>query len=226
MMEAAVMDATQVLNRIAREGLVAVLRGGFPPETALRAADALVSAGITSIELTTNSTQPFEALRALKRALELDAAVGMGTVLDAEMAARALDAGADFIVAPSFDRGMVAAGVAANVLTIPGVMTPTEIVEAWTAGARLVKVFPAGLLGLDYFRAVRAPLNHIPMLANGGTSEANVGDFLRAGALACGVAGWLTGDGSWEPAEIARRGRLLVDAVAAARRGGSPPHRV
>jgi 2-dehydro-3-deoxyphosphogluconate aldolase/(4S)-4-hydroxy-2-oxoglutarate aldolase len=226
MREAAVMDATQVLNRISREGLVAVLRGDFPPETALRAADALVSAGITTIELTTNSTQPFDALRALKRALELDAAVGMGTVLDAGMAARALEAGADFLVAPSFDRGMLAAGMAANVLTIPGVMTPTEIVDAWAAGARLVKVFPAGPLGLDYFRAIRAPLEDIPMLANGGTSDANVGEFIRAGALACGVAGWLSGDGSWEAQEIARRARLLVEAVAAARRGASPVQRV
>jgi 2-dehydro-3-deoxyphosphogluconate aldolase/(4S)-4-hydroxy-2-oxoglutarate aldolase len=226
MREAAVMDATQVLNRISREGLVAVLRGDFPPETALRAADALVSAGITTIELTTNSTQPFDALRALKRALELDAAVGMGTVLDAGMAARALEAGADFLVAPSFDRGMLAAGMAANVLTIPGVMTPTEIVDAWAAGARLVKVFPAGPLGLDYFRAIRAPLEDIPMLANGGTSDANVGEFIRAGALACGVAGWLSGDGSWEAHEIARRARLLVEAVAAARRGASPVQRV
>jgi 2-keto-3-deoxy-6-phosphogluconate aldolase len=64
------------------------------------------------------------------------------------------------------------------------------------------------------------------MLANGGTSDANVGEFIRAGALACGVAGWLSGDGSWEAQEIARRARLLVEAVAAARRGASPVQRV
>ncbi|HYO89416.1 MAG TPA: bifunctional 4-hydroxy-2-oxoglutarate aldolase/2-dehydro-3-deoxy-phosphogluconate aldolase [Candidatus Limnocylindrales bacterium] len=209
-----------------REGLVAVLRGTFPPEAALRSAEALISAGISSIELTTNSQQPFEAMQAIKRAFDLDAAVGMGTVLNAAMAAQALDAGADFLVSPAFDRGMLAAGKSAGVLAVPGVLTPTEVLEAATAGAALVKVFPVGPMGIDYFKALRAPLDHIPMMANGGTSDANVGDFIRAGALACGMANWLTGDGSWQPAEITRRARLLVDIVGAARRGEPLPQRI
>jgi 2-dehydro-3-deoxyphosphogluconate aldolase/(4S)-4-hydroxy-2-oxoglutarate aldolase len=220
------MDAAHVLQRMNREGLVAVLRGAFPPEAALRSAEALISAGISSIELTTNSQQPFEAMQAIKRAFDLDAAVGMGTVLNATMAAQALDAGADFLVSPAFDRGMLAAGKSVGVLAVPGVLTPTEVLEAATAGAALVKVFPAGPMGIDYFKALRAPLDHIPMMANGGTSDANVGDFIRAGALACGMANWLTGDGSWQPAEIVRRARLLVAIVGAARRGDPLPQRV
>lgn len=219
------MDAAQLLNRISREGLVAVLRGAFPPEAALHTAEALISAGITTIELTTNSEQPFAAMQALKRAFEGSAVVGMGTVLDAAMAARALDSGADFIVSPSFNHGMLAAGLSAGVLAIPGVMTPTEAVDATAAGAQLVKVFPAGPLGLDYFRALRAPLDHIPMMANGGTTDANVGDFIGAGAIACGVSGWLTGDGSRQAQEIMRRARLLADIVSAARRGSTPIQR-
>ncbi len=219
------MDAHHVLNRIAREGLVAVLRGDFPPEAALRTAEALVDSGITTIELTMNSEQPLEAMQAVKRAFGDEAAIGMGTVLNAEAAARALDAGADFLVSPAFNRGMLAAGQAAGVLAVPGVLTPTETVEASAAGAALVKVFPAGPLGIDYFKALRAPLDHIPMMANGGTTDANVGAFIRAGAVACGMANWLTGDGSWEAEEIARRARLLIELVAAARRGELPPLR-
>jgi len=214
-----------VLQRIKRESLVAALRGAFPPVTALRTAEALIGAGITTIELTMNSAQPLEAMQAVKRAFGDDAAVGMGTVLNAATAAQAIEAGADFIVSPAFDPGMLAAGRTAGVLAIPGVLTPSEAVAAHAAGAPLLKVFPVGPLGVDYFKALRAPLDHIPMLANGGTTDANVGAFIRAGAVGCGMANWLSGDGTWPPDEIARRARLLVDIAAAARRGEPPLQR-
>jgi 2-dehydro-3-deoxyphosphogluconate aldolase/(4S)-4-hydroxy-2-oxoglutarate aldolase len=219
------MHADLVFQRIAHDGLVAAIRGAFPPEVALRAAEPAIRNGVTVIELTMNSEQPIAAMQAVKRAFGDAAVVGMGTVLDVNMAGQALDAGADFLVSPSFDADVLAAGRQAEVLTIPGVITPTEAVQAMRAGATLLKLFPIGPLGVDYFRAIRGPLNQVPMMANGGTTDANIGDFIRAGALACGMGSWLTGDGTWPTDEIARRARRLVDLVTAARTGAPPPQR-
>lgn len=214
-----------VFQRIGRDGLVAALRGAFPPDVAIRTAEPAIRNGVTVIELTMNSERPLDAMRAVKRAFGDDAVVGMGTVLDADMAAQALDAGADFLVSPSFDPDVLAVGQRAGVLTIPGVITPTEAVQAMRAGATLLKLFPIGPLGVDYFKAIRGPLNQVPMMANGGTTDANIGAFIQAGALACGMGSWLTGDGSMPADEIARRACRLVDIVTAARSGAPLPQR-
>lgn len=213
------MNAQTAFNWIARTGLMAALRGNFPPPAALDVTGVLLKNGISVFEFTMNSVQPLEAMPAAKREFGSDACVGMGTVLDAEMAKRALDAGADFVVAPSFSREMVATAQQADVLAIPGVVTPTEAVDAWATGAKLLKIFPIGTLGLEYFKAIRAPLDHIAFCCNGGMDETNVGGFIKAGAVACGMAGWLTGDGSLPLDTIARRAQILRDIVDAARSG-------
>jgi 2-dehydro-3-deoxyphosphogluconate aldolase/(4S)-4-hydroxy-2-oxoglutarate aldolase len=213
------MNAQTAFDSIARSGLMAAMRGKFPPAVALDVTGVLMKAGIPVFEFTMNSEQPLEAMQAAKREYGDDACVGMGTVLDTDMAKRALDAGADFVVAPSFSREVVEITHQAGVLAIPGVITPTEAVDAWATGAKLLKIFPIGVLGLDYFKAVRGPLDHIAFCCNGGMDETNVGPFIKAGALACGMAGWLTGDGSLPLETIARRGQILRDIVDATRSG-------
>jgi 2-dehydro-3-deoxyphosphogluconate aldolase/(4S)-4-hydroxy-2-oxoglutarate aldolase len=213
------MNAQTALDWIARAGLMAAMRGSFPPSVALDVTAVLLKNGIPVFEFTMNSAQPLQAMQAAKREYGDDACVGMGTVLDADTAKRALDAGADFVVAPSFSRDMVETAQQADVLAIPGVITPTEAVDAWATGAKLLKIFPIGVLGVEYFKAVRAPLNHIAFCCNGGMDETNVGGFIKAGALACGMAGWLTGDGSLPLETIARRAQILRDIVDAARSG-------
>ena len=220
------MTPDSVQQRIHHDGLVAALRGAFPPEVAVRAAEPLIRNGITVIELTMNSERPLEAMQAVKRAFGDAAAVGMGTVLNADMAARALDAGADFLVSPALDPGMMEAARDADVLAIPGVITPSEIVQAMALGAPLLKLFPIGPLGVDYFKALRGPLDSVPMMANGGTTDANIGAFIRAGAVACGMGSWLTGDGTWAADTIAQRAQILVDIIASARSGTPLSRRV
>ncbi len=200
-------------------GLMAGMRGNFPPEISLPVVETLLKAGIKSFEFTLNSVKAIEAMQAAKRTFGEMAAVGMGTVLKAEDARKVLDAGADFVVAPSFQRDTVTTVHAAGVLMIPGVITPTEAVDASQMGAKLIKIFPIGALGVDYFKAVRAPLDQISFCCNGGMSDQNVGDFIRAGAVACGMANWLTGDGTWPLSKIAERAHLLLEIVAAARAG-------
>ncbi len=207
------MQAQTAYDMLERSGLMVGMRGKFTPDVALATAEIMMKTRINVFELTTNSVQAFEAMKAVKREYGDEAVVGMGTVLNADLARHAIDEGADFVVAPSFDPLMIEAAQAAGVLAIPGVMTPTEIVNAWVTGVKIVKIFPIGSLGVDYFRNVRGPLDHVKFCCNGGMSDQNVGEFIKAGAIACGMANWLTGDGTLPADTMAHRAKVLRDIV-------------
>lgn len=214
------MNADAALERIEQGVLMAGMRGKFPPEVALDYAHVLLeSAQIDVFEFTMNSERPIEAMQAAKKHYGDRVVSGMGTVLDAEMARRVIDAGGDYIIAPSFNREVIEVAQAAGVLVVPGVITPTECVDAWATGAKLLKIFPIGVLGLEYFKSLRGPLSHINFICNGGMTDQNVGDFLKAGAAACGMAGWLTGDGSMPVVEVERRAIRLREIVTSVKTG-------
>lgn len=103
----------------------------------------------------------------------------------------AADAGARYIISPDVNPALIAETKRLGLTSLPGAMSPTEIVTAWNAGADAVKVFPIGDLGVGYLKAIRAPLSHIPLIAVGGVNERNCADFLRAGAIGVGVGGQL-----------------------------------
>lgn len=215
------MNTEKAYGYVERGGLMAGLRGDFPPDNAMKVTRVLVEEGINVFEFTMNSPQAIEAMQAAKREFGDDVCSGMGTVLDVETAKRVLDAGADFIVSPAFNPAVVEAAQAVDILIAPGVMTPTEIVDAWATGVKLLKIFPIGPLGLDYFKAVRGPLDHVKLMCNGGTNDKNVGEFMKAGAVACGMANWLTGDGHMPLETIRQRARILRDIVEEVRSGQS-----
>jgi 2-dehydro-3-deoxyphosphogluconate aldolase / (4S)-4-hydroxy-2-oxoglutarate aldolase len=118
--------------------------------------------------------------------------IGAGTVLDAESARMAIDAGARFLVSPSFDRRMVATAHRYGVASIPGAATPTEIVDALNAGADLLKIFPASNLSPAWIRAVLAALPQAPLVPTGGIGLDDAHDWLDAGAVAVGIGSALT----------------------------------
>jgi 2-dehydro-3-deoxyphosphogluconate aldolase / (4S)-4-hydroxy-2-oxoglutarate aldolase len=211
------MNTQLAFDSVAQSGLIACLRGQFPPDGALRVAAVLMEAGINCFEFTINSVQPIEAMQAVKREYGAAAVVGMGTVLDTEMALRVLEAGGEMVISPAFNPAVIELAQRADVLMIPGVITPTEAVNAWDTGVKMIKIFPIGSLGVDYFKAVRAPLDHIQFCCNGGMDDSNVAAFIKAGAVACGMAGWLTGSGSMPLDEIRRRAQTLTHIVAKAR---------
>lgn len=212
------MNSQTAYDRIVECAFMAGMRGDFPPTTAIEVAHVLVESGrINVFELTLNSTEALKSMQALKQLYGDSAVVGMGTVLDVDAAKRALDAGADFVVAPSFNPAVVEYALKQDVLVAPGIITPTEAVDAWSLGVKLLKIFPIGSLGVDYFKAVRAPLDHIKFMCNGGMNADNAVEFLKAGAVACGMANWLTGDGYMPLDMIARRAKLLRDGVSALR---------
>ena len=212
------MNTETVYQVLKERGLLAGMRGHFPPDVALPITEVLVEAGINVFEFTMNSTQPIETMQAVKAEFGDAVCAGMGTVLDAGTAARVIDAGADFIVSPAFGEAVVQACLDADILVAPGVITPTECVNAWAMGVKLLKFFPIEPMGLSYFKSIRGPLDHMSFLANGGINAENTREYIAAGAMCCGASGWLTGDGSWPLEKVRDRARQLVASVEAGRR--------
>ena len=213
------MDSAAALNQIRSTGIVAGMRGAFPPDVALYVADVLMNEGINVFEMMMNSEEPIAAMQAVKAEYGAEACVGMGTVLDVESAHRVLDAGADFVVSPAFQPDVVSAVMARGVLMGPGAATPSEAVAAWNMGVPIVKLFPIGALGIDYFSAIFGPLKHMTFMCNGAINDQNARDFIRAGAVACGMGAWLVGDGTWSKSQLRSRARILVNAVQSAQGG-------
>jgi 2-dehydro-3-deoxyphosphogluconate aldolase/(4S)-4-hydroxy-2-oxoglutarate aldolase len=137
-----------------------------------------------------DSDNPLGQLAAI-RAKVPGATVGVGTVLSVGEAREAVAAGAAFLVSPHFDEAIVRYCRDENVPVIPGAATPTEILQAWAAGAALVKVFPAGPLGVPYVRAVADALKKVDLMVTGGITEMNLASFFAAGARAATIGSWL-----------------------------------
>jgi 2-dehydro-3-deoxyphosphogluconate aldolase / (4S)-4-hydroxy-2-oxoglutarate aldolase len=200
---------------VVRSGIVAILRA--PSSDGFAAvADVLIGAGITALEITLTSRGAIEAIAGLRRQLPDTVALGAGTVLTADDAKAAVDAGAAFLVSPVLDRELVASS---PVPFYPGTTTPTEMYEAYKAGAPLIKLFPAAGLGPRFLRDVRAPLPQLNVMPTGGVKIEDIADWLLAGAKAVGVGSPLVGDATvgGNLKALAARARHAVSAVAFAR---------
>ena len=211
------MNSQAALDQIKAGGIVAGMRGAFPPDIALPVSEILMAEGISVFEMLMNSEAPIAAMRALKAEYGDDACVGMGTVLDVNTAREAMDAGADFVVSPAFQPDVVSEVMANDILMGPGVATASEAVAAWDMDVKLLKLFPIGALGIAYFSAIFGPLKHMTFMCNGAMDDQNAREFLLAGAVACGMGGWLVGDGSWSKSQLRSRARILVNAVQSTR---------
>ena len=205
----------EVTARVQRSGVVAVLRA--PTADAFAAvADVLIEAGVTALEVTLTSRGAIEALAGLRRRLPPEAVLGAGTVLTADHAKAAVDAGASFLVSPVLDETLVGEAV---VPFYPGAYTPTEVFRAVRAGAPIVKLFPAGGLGPRYLKDLNGPLPGVRIMPTGGIDLGDVAAWLTAGATAVGLGGPLLGDAATggSLSALADRARRAVDAVAYAR---------
>ncbi len=184
----------KIIQKILDKKLVAIVRGVYG-EDCVALAEALYAGGIELMEVTFDQKDPAGpaktadtiALLCEKMAGRMD--IGAGTVTSIELMEVAKNAGAKFIISPDMNPEVIKATVAAGMVSMPGAMTPTEILQAHNAGADFVKVFPTSGLGAGYIKAVAAPLNHIKLLAVGGVNEKNIGEFLKAGAVGAGVGG-------------------------------------
>jgi 2-dehydro-3-deoxyphosphogluconate aldolase/(4S)-4-hydroxy-2-oxoglutarate aldolase len=183
-------DTTSYLQRIARTGVIAVMRG-MKADTVIQVARALKAGGVEALEVTLDAPGALRMIEEVTSTLGDEALVGAGTVLDAETARAAILAGAQFVFTPALDVEVIAMANRYGKVVIPGVMTPTEIVKAYSAGAQAVKIFPAGILGPGYLRQIQGPLPQVPLIPTGGVDSKNAPAFIEAGAVAVGVGGAL-----------------------------------
>lgn len=199
------------LDTIRSQGVVAIVRAPTT-ESAAQAVDTLVAAGLRAVEVSLVTPGALDVVRdAAARAPE-GVAIGVGTVLRPAEVEASLNAGARFLVSPSFDARVVAAAVEASLEILPGVATPTEAVNAVDAGAWAVKLFPASLWSPGILREVRAALPWLETVPTGGITPESAPEWIRAGAIAVGIGSALTAAG--DPANAARR---LLASIGAAR---------
>lgn len=184
----------QIIQKVLEKKIVAIVRGVYG-EDCVNLARALCEGGIELLEVTFDQSKPellertSDTIRQLVEQLGERMIFGAGTVTTVEMLELARNAGAQFVVSPDTNEAVIKATVAAGMVSMPGALTPTEIVTAHRYGADFVKLFPAGTQGTGYLKAVTAPLNHIRILAVGGVNEKNIADFMAAGAVGAGVGG-------------------------------------
>ena len=171
-------------EQLLHHAIIAIIRGVQPANVPL-IIDALYKGGIRAAEITLNSEGALPLIRQLVESHGSKMLIGAGTVLSASAAIEAIAAGAQFIISPSLDPETISVTKANGILSIPGAYTATEIVNAYTAGADIVKVFPA--TSPQYVKDLRGPLNHIPLMPTGGVTLQNIAAFKAAGGVAVGI---------------------------------------
>src|SRR5438067_10987961 len=184
------MSKESQLRQVLDCGIVAVVRSPDSQQL-VEVARALADGGIFAVEITMSVPNALDVLRQVRQALGDRLLLGAGTVLDPETARAVLLAGAEFIVSPTLNLEVVRLCQRYSKLIMPGCFTPTEILAAWEAGADIVKVFPADVVGPAYFKALRGPLPHIRVMPTGGVDLTTAAAFLKAGACCLGIGGQL-----------------------------------
>ena len=215
----------RVIKSILEEKIIAIVRGA-EPEQCEAVAKALYTCGIRLMEITYDQKRPeswratAETIGTLAREYEGKMFVGAGTVTCTELVELTAKAGGAFIISPDTDVEVIQKTRELGLVSMPGVLTPSEIKIAHNAGADFVKLFPAGSLGSGYLKAVKAPLSHIRLMAVGGVNEENAAEFLKAGAAGLGVGGNLAKKAWIEAGEydkLTAAAKALVEAVRSAK---------
>lgn len=194
--------------------LIAILRGITPGET-IPVCEALISAGITMIEVPLNSPDALTSIAMASNSLGEKAAIGAGTVLTKKNVWAVSDAGGTFIVSPDTNKQVIEETVRLQMLSYPGVFTPTDAFRAIKAGATGLKFFPAEILGPKGIKAMKAVLpSEIPVYAVGGANPDNFGEYFAAGCTGFGLGTYIYKPGM-DAAQVAERAATAVAAYDA-----------
>ena len=180
------MDKWDVVRCIKSTGIVAILRG-TQTEELQKIADALYEGGVRAIEVTCNTKGYLGMIETLSNTMKDKMIIGAGTVLSPVTAQLVIDAGAEFVLAPDLNREVVQQVHQNRKFAIPGVTTPSEIMDAYRMGVDVVKLFPAGALGARYLKDLRGPLSNAAIIPVGGINLENLSEFVQAGAFAFGI---------------------------------------
>ena len=153
--------------------------------------EACISGGLKFVELTLNTENAFPLIESVSQQFSAEICVGAGTVLSLRDAKQAENVGAQFIVSPTLNIDVATYCLKKGLAYFPGALTPTEIEKSWSAGAAMVKVFPASQMGANYFSTIRGPFNELLLMAVGGVNVSNAVEYLQAGASAVAIGGSL-----------------------------------
>lgn len=211
---------SETFAHIVETGLVAVIRADSADQC-VELCRALGAGGVDCWEITMTTPNAFEAIAAVKKELGDQGVVGVGTVLDGTSAASAIHAGAEFVFSPTIVEEAITTAKRYGKVVVPGALTPTEILRAWTLGGDMVKVFPAGHFGPKYFKDLRGPLPQVKLTPTGGVDLSTARSWLEVGAACLGVGSALVDmklvrAEAWD--ELSAKARAYRDVVAAYRR--------
>ncbi|MCM3706230.1 MULTISPECIES: bifunctional 4-hydroxy-2-oxoglutarate aldolase/2-dehydro-3-deoxy-phosphogluconate aldolase [Cytobacillus] len=180
----------EAVDFIKEHVIVAVIREATV-DNILPIANALYDGGVKVMEVTAETPGVMGMIEKVRSELGDKVLVGAGTVLDPETARAAIMAGSQFIVSPSLNTETIKMAKRYGITSIPGALTPTEIITAFEQGADMIKVFPANAFGPGYIRNIHGPFPHIPLMVTGGINTGNLNEYIEGGALAAGVGGSL-----------------------------------
>jgi 2-dehydro-3-deoxyphosphogluconate aldolase/(4S)-4-hydroxy-2-oxoglutarate aldolase len=213
-------DRLATLDRLVQTGVIAVIRADSGAQL-INVCRALGAGGVSACEITMTTPGALEAIAQASRELGDAALVGAGSVLDAPTARAAILAGARFIFSPVLSFEVIEMAHRYDCVAVPGALTPTEICAAWSAGADVVKVFPANHFGPQYLKDIHGPLPQVKLTPTGGVDLNTAADWIKAGAVAVGVGSSLVkkdliSGAKWD--ELSALAKKYVDIVAAARK--------
>jgi len=209
----------QVIEAIERSKVIVIVRRVYG-ETLLNIASALVDAGVELMEITFDQSDPDcltktgDSIRMLAEHFAGRLLPCAGTVLNTEQVDAAIAAGAKYIISPNTNADVIRYTKQKGLVSIPGAMTPSEILAAHDYGADFIKIFPASELGLKYIKDIKGPISHVKLVATGGVNENNFEDFLKVGYAGAGIGGRLTDKeqiAAGNFAELGRRAKVLLD---------------
>jgi 2-dehydro-3-deoxyphosphogluconate aldolase/(4S)-4-hydroxy-2-oxoglutarate aldolase len=204
----------ELMRTLLRQPMVAIVRAQTA-DAALTLAEACIAGGMTALEVAFTTPDTLDVLRTLRQRHGERLLLGAGTVLDPETARLAILAGAQMIISPAVSVETIRLCQRYQVLSMPGALTPTEIMAAMEAGADLVKVFPAETMGPAYLQALRAPLPQAPLMPTGGVTVENLHEWFANGALAVGIGGGLSGPAAQgDYRAVTERARRFVERMA------------
>lgn len=204
------MAKQDILNKIFELKAVAVVRMNNA-EKLKKVIDAIYKGGVAAIEITMTTPGALQSIENLSKTMGNDIVVGVGSAINKQMASDAINAGAKFVVSPIFKKELIEIAHQNDVPAMPGCFTPTEIQTAYEAGADVVKVFPADVVGMAFFKGVLAPLPHLKLMPTGGVSLTNAGDWIKTGACAVGIGSALLDKKAIEEADY---NKLTQNAIS------------
>jgi len=215
------MDKRKAMQIIEESGVIAIMRAQSSDQM-LQAADAIQVGGVQAIEVTMTTPGALQVIAEARKRYGAELLFGAGTVLDPETGRAAILAGAQFMVAPTLNLGLIELCRRYSIPVMPGAYTPTEALTAWEAGADIVKIFPAEVGGPAYLKAMRAPLPQLKLCPVGGVDLDTAAEFIKSGAACLGVGSALINQkllDSGDFAELTRRAVRFREEVDKGRGG-------